>query len=264
MLELEHGFQALDVHARLPAAEAGPFDAERLERELEQAGISRAVVFPPAGPDRGLLGANNAVARGSVDRPLVPFARIGGPRRVPDGIGAKLRNALSLGAAETTAEDVEQYAIDDRFHGFVLDPRHDGLPDDETLEQVAESNLPMVVHSGVGFPVEILEDVLLGESIPIVVAHFGGYPLDRDAMGRAIDMLARYDRCYLDTSHVRFREPLERAIREHPDRVLFGTGTPDVHPTVAVTELLTLDVPEDGLRKVFTANPSRVVDGLGP
>jgi hypothetical protein len=264
MLELEHGFQALDIHARLPEDDGGPFDPERLERELEQAGITRAVVFPPADPDRGLLGANNAVARGSVDRPFVAFARIGGPRRVPDGIGARLQNALSLGSAETTAEDVEQYAIDDRFHGFVLDPRRDGLPAAETLEQVEASELPMIVHAGAGFPIDVLEGILLDREIPVIVAHFGGYPLDREAMDSAIDMLARHDRCYLDTSHVRFREPLERAIREHPDRVLFGSGTPAIHPTVAVTELLTLDVPEDGLRKVFTANPSRVVDGLGP
>jgi len=264
MLELEHGFQALDVHARLPEDDEGPFDPDRRERELEQAGITRAVVFPPADPDRGLLGANNAVARGSVDRPFVPFARIGGPRRVPDGVGAKLQNALSLGSAETTAADVEQYAIGDRFHGFVLDPRRDGVPDEAALAQVENAELPLLVHAGVGFPVEILEETLLDRSIPVIVAHFGGYPLDRQAMARAIDLLGRHDRCYLDTSHVRFREPLERAIRVHPDRVLFGSGTPAIHPTVAVTELLTLDVPEDGLRKVFTANPSRVVDGLGP
>lgn len=264
MLELEHGFQALDVHARIPVDDAGPFDPDRVERELEQAGISRAVVFPPAGPEGGLLGANNAVARGSVDRPFVPFARIGGPRQIPDRITARVRNALSLGSADTTAEDVEQYAIDERFHGFVLDPRRDGLPTEAALEAVENSDLAMLVHAGAGFPVEVLESVLLGRSIPVVVAHFGGFPLDSDAMARAIDMLSRYDQCYLDTSHVRFREPLERAIREHPDRVLFGSGTPAIHPTVAVTELLTLDVPEDGLRKVFTANPARVVDGLGP
>jgi len=83
MLELEHGFQALDIHARLPVDEEGPFDAGRLERELEQAGVSRAVVFPPSQPEGDCLSANNAVARATVDRPFVPFARIGGPYRSP-------------------------------------------------------------------------------------------------------------------------------------------------------------------------------------
>jgi predicted TIM-barrel fold metal-dependent hydrolase len=82
-------------------------------------------------------------------------------------------------------------------------------------------------------------------------------------MDATVDLLADYERCHVDTSHVRYRTVLERAIREHPDRVLFGSGTPAIHPTVAVTELLTLDVPEDGMRKVFTNNPARVIDGLG-
>jgi predicted TIM-barrel fold metal-dependent hydrolase len=59
------------------------------------------------------------------------------------------------------------------------------------------------------------------------------------------------------------REPLERAVREHPDRVLFGSGTPQSHPNVAIMEILTLDVPEDAMRKVFSKNPSRVVSKLG-
>jgi len=55
---------------------------------------------------------------------------------------------------------------------------------------------------------------------------------------------------------------LERAIREHPDRVLFGSGTPATHPNVAVMEMLTLDVTEDAMTKVFGRNPSRVIPGL--
>jgi hypothetical protein len=49
---------------------------------------------------------------------------------------------------------------------------------------------------------------------------------------------------------------------EHPDRVLFGSSVPAVHPNVAVMELLTLDVSADALRRAFDRNPSRVVPGL--
>ena len=73
-----------------------------------------------------------------------------------------------------------------------------------------------------------------------------------------------YDRLYLDTAGVRFRSVLERALLEHPDRVLFGSGAPEVHPNVGVMEILTLDVSEDAMRRAFSANPSRVVPGLAP
>jgi len=78
----------------------------------------------------------------------------------------------------------------------------------------------------------------------------------------AIDLLDEHGNCYLDTSHVRFRDVLGRAIREHPDRILFGSGTPVTHPSVAVAELLSVDVPEDGVRKAFERNPTRLVDGF--
>jgi predicted TIM-barrel fold metal-dependent hydrolase len=260
MLELEHGFRALDVHARLPVGDEtmGP---ERLERELRQAGVLHAVVSAEAAPESGLLAANNAVARGCVDRPFVAFARLGGPRKPPTDAVTKARNLVARDA-EISPDDIQQLAIDDRFHGFVIDPGQDGLPDEAGLDELDDAGLPVIVHGGESFPPALVAETLLDRSFPVVVAHFGGYPLRRDLMERAVGLLDVHEQCYLDTSHVRHRTVLETAIREHPDRILFGSGTPMIHPTVAVTELLTLDVPEDGMRKVFTNNPARVIDAL--
>jgi len=272
MLELEHGFRVVDVGARLdPDADAvaehgrdvGP---ERLERDLRQAGVVRAVVVPGRhSAAEGYLRANNAIARLSVDRPFLAFARLNGPRD-PDGrAAARLRNlAASRRDRHTAPEDVEQYAYDDRFHGFVLDPGHDGLPDEETLDRLEEAGLPVVVRGGRSFAPAAAAGALLDRSVPVILAGFGGFPLDRERMHAAIDLLERHDDLHLDTTHVRYREPLERALREHPDRVLFGSGAPEVHPNVGVMELLTLDVPEDAMRRAFSKNPSRVVPGLAP
>ncbi|RBI61791.1 amidohydrolase [halophilic archaeon] len=270
MLELEHRFRVVDVHSRLTlddavTARGRAISPEKLEREMHQAGVVAAVVF--AGPREGksYLKANNAVARRSVDRPFVAFARIDGPRDPTGGATARLRN---LGARRkdhhTSPEDVEQYAYDDRFHGFKLDPVSDGLPTDDVLDRLEDVDLPVLVRAGRGFPPASAAETLLDRSFPVVLSHFGGFPLDRDLMDDAIDLLADNDDCYLDTSFVRYREPLERAVMEHPDRVLFGSGAPSAHPNVAVMEVLTLDVPEDAMRKVFSRNPSRVVDGLAP
>ncbi|EFW90773.1 Amidohydrolase family superfamily protein [Haladaptatus paucihalophilus DX253] len=270
MLELEHRFRVVDVHARLPVEESvtargRAISPDKLERELHQAGVVSAVVFP--GPQEGnsYLRANNAVARRSVERPFFAFARINGPRD-PDGSAtARLRNFRSRRKDwHTSSDDIEQYAYDDRFHGFKLDPTRDGLPDDDVLSRLEDVNLPVLVHAGEGFSPETAADTLLDRSFPVILSHFGGFPLNRDLMADAIDLLDSYDSCYLDTSFVRYREQMERAIMEHPDRVLFGSGAPNAHPNVAVMEILTLDVPEDAMRKVFTKNPSRVVEALAP
>ncbi len=270
MLELNHDFRIVDVHATMHAGDEGGrgrnVGAEALEREMHQAGVVRSVVSADAQPDgEGYLRANNAVARRAVERPFLAFARIDGPRETGAGAGSRLRN-LAGGRAEhhTDPEDVERYAYDDRFYGFKLDPVRDGLPDAETLGALSEVELPLLVHGGRGFSPDDAAESLLGYDFPVVLAHFGGYPLDRELMGDAVDALDAHDDLYLDTSAVRYRAILERALREHPDRVLFGSGAPTVHPNVATMEILTLDVPEDAMRRAFSGNAARLVPALSP
>jgi hypothetical protein len=264
MLELNHQFRVVDVHARLGGEDAAATEA--LEREYHQAGVVRGVVHPTAEAiedgDEGYVRANNAVARQTVERSLVAFGRITGPQTPGEGTGSRLRNlAARRGPEHTSPEDVRRYAYDDRFHGFKLDPGRDGLPDEETLAALADVGLPVLVHAGRRFPPAELPALLEWE-FPTIAAHFGGYPLDRALMDAALGLLARHDSLYLDTSAVRFRDLLERAVREHPDRVLFGSGAPDVHPSTAVMEILTLDVPEDAMARVFSKNAARVIEPL--
>ncbi len=267
MLELEHRFRVVDVHARLSSDEKSvttrgrAIGPEKLEREMHQAGVVRSVVFPPTLPgEEGYLRTNNAVARLSVDRPFVAFARVQGAHQFGNDPTSRLRNAVTRRAEHHTSPgDIEQYAYDERFYGFKLDPGRDGLPDGEVLDRLDDVRLPVLVHGGERFPPEALARTLLERSFPVIVAHFGGYPLRRELMERTIDLLDEYDNCYVDTSYVRYRTQLERALLEHPDRVLFGSGAPAVHPNVAIMEILTLDVSEDAMRKVFTKNPERVI-----
>lgn len=270
MLGLEHGFRIVDVHARLdPDAESvvthgRDMSPERLEREMHQAGVVRAAVSPgQRPPGESYLRANNAVARLSVDRPFLAFARLNGPVDPRDNPIARLRNLRAERADHhTRPDDVEQYAYDDRFHGFTLVPASDGVPQEDVLEQLANADLPVLVHGGERFTPAMVERTLLSYDFPVVLASFGGYPLNEGLMNEALDLLDDHDRLYLDTSAVRYRNVLERGVLEHPDRILFGSGVPEAHPNVGVMEVLTLDVSEDLMRRVFTKNPSRVIPGL--
>lgn len=269
MLELEHGFRVVDVHARLePDESRRPRDGiggpERLEREMHQAGVVRTAMYP-GDREGNYLKANNAVARMSVGRPLVAFARINGAREAGDDAGSRLKNLTARRCEDhTSPEDIEQYAYDDRFVGFKLHPSTDGLPDEEVLTELESVGKPVLVHGGLKFPPDAIERHLLEYDLPVILGHFAAYPLQRDLMHEAIDLLDAYDSCYLDTSVVHYRGPLERALIEHPDRVLFGSGAPSTHPNVSVMEILTLDVPEDAMKKLFSKNPVRVVEELAP
>lgn len=272
MLELEHRYRVVDIHTRLDPTDVraevagyvvGP---DRLEREMHQAGIVRAAVFPAEHPDpeADYLAANNAVARLSVDRPFVAFARLSGPVDPRNHPLARLRNLrVSRQEWHTTPSDVEQYAIDDRFGGFKLNPVADGLPDEQVIAALEEAGEPVIVHAGQGCPPDTAAEVLLERGIPVILAHFGGYPLDRGLAHESIDLLEEYEFCYLETSFVRDRGVIERALLEHPDRVCFGSGAPTTHPSVGVMEVLTLDVSEDKLRRAFSTNVARIIPSMG-
>jgi hypothetical protein len=268
MLELEHGFRVVDVHVEVELDETrrqrGTGDPEQVEREMRQAGVVRSLTFPAA-RNASYLRANNGVARMAVGRPFETLARINGVREPGSSTGARLRNATrSRGDEHTAPADVEQYAYDDRFAGFVLNPARDGLPDSAVLGELEAAGLPVLAYGGRGFPPDTVEETLLTYDFPLVVSHFGGYPLDERLMNRAIELLGRHEACFLDTSFVTLRDPIERAVMEHPDRIVFGSGAPAVHPNVGVMEILTLDVPEDAMRKVFSKNATRVVEDLAP
>lgn len=268
MLGLEHRFRVVDAHVevepderRRPRDIGGP---EQLVREMQQAGVVRSLIFP-AIRSGSYLTANNAVARMGVDRPMTPLARINGARDPGTGAGARLRNVTrSRDDQHTSPDDVEQYAYEDRFAGFMIDPSADGLPDEEVLMKLEDASLPVITYGGQDFPPDVIEETLLSYSFPLIISHFGGYPLNERMMNRGIELLGRHGNCFLETSFVGLRDPLERAVMEHPDRVVFGSGAPAIHPNVGVMEVLTLDVPEDAMRKVFSKNISRVFDELAP
>lgn len=268
MLELEHGFRVLDVHLELEPDQTrrprGIGEPEQLEREMQQAGVVQSLVF--AGAREGsYLKANNAVARMSVDRPFLPLARINGNLDPGTGPTSKLRNVTRSRSAEhTSPEDVTQYGYEDRFVGFAMNPTVDGLPDEAVLDQLEAVGLPVFTYGGTGFPPSVIADTLLTYDFPLVISHMGGYPLDEKLVHETIDLLDEFDECFVDTSFVRRRDPLERGLMEHPDRVLFGSGAPVSHPNVAIMEILTLDVPEDAMRKAFTKNAARVIEELAP
>jgi predicted TIM-barrel fold metal-dependent hydrolase len=268
MLELEHGFRVVDFHLELEPDETrrprGIGDPEQVEREMHQAGIVESVVFPDQ-REGSYLKANNAVARVAVDRPFVAVARINGARDPGTGAGSRLRNVTrSRSEQHTSPADVEQYGYEDRFVGFMVNPAVDGLPDAEVLQAIEAAEMPVITYGGHGFPPATIEETLLTYDFPLVIAHCGGYPLSQAMMSDTIDLLSRHEECFVNTSYARFRDPLERAVMEHPDRVIFGSGAPAAHPDVAVMEILTLNVPEDAMRKVFWKNAARVIEDLGP
>jgi len=83
----------------------------------------------------------------------VAVARINGSQTPGRNATGRLRNAVSRREdRHTSPSDIEKYAYDDRFHGFVLDPAIDDYPDDDVLAALEDVDLPVIVRGGVDAP----------------------------------------------------------------------------------------------------------------
>jgi predicted TIM-barrel fold metal-dependent hydrolase len=266
MFAPEHDLRVLDLNATLAPdqGDCRPTPVERLERECRAAGVVRAAVAPPPGDPTTYLRANNAVARLAVSRPFLAVARLAGPRDPGASTTAIVRNLTASRADHHPGpDDVRSVAHDGRFHAVRLAPARDGLPDAPTLDALAETGLPALVRTAPSFSPEAAVEAFVARGVPTVLESMGGSPLDRQSMEHAVDLLDDHENLWLGTARVPYRGVVERAVQEHPDRVTFGSGAPDPHPTVAVTSVRTLDVPENLLRRVVADNPARVVPALG-
>ena len=119
-------------------------------------------------------------------------------------------------------------------------------PSPHVLQWVERRQLLTMWHVSCMADLEWLETHVLGRwTFPVLLSHFGGYPLDRSRYKACIDWLDRYPNLYLITSAVFFPQYIERAIGAHPDRILLGSDFPAVDPSVARAVLVQLDVPDE-------------------
>lgn len=116
------------------------------------------------------------------------------------------------------------------------------------------------------FSLPVLYDVM-GEAAPIelvaaeyprvafVIPHLGSFADDWRAQRAVIDLLARRPNVYADTSGVRRFDLLAEALRRAgPEKLLFGTDGPWLHPGVELAKVLALGLPARQRHLVLAGN----------
>ncbi len=242
-----------DCHAHVGASDTGELyyghltGAEYL-RLMRQAGVERAIVFPPlqangyAAANQGLL-AWCATTGGQVR----PLARVGG-RHIgltePQAwlLRRKLRRMVGARPDDLALDDLPRYA------GIKLLPHLDGVPGPDVFARVAELGLPVLTHAGHYVPAGWIERAILPQvRTKLVLAHLGAFPDRQAELEAAVALAARDDRVYLDTSGIWIADFLAYAVERVPGKLLFGSDCPLTPPAVA-WQLLASVVRDPGLR----------------
>jgi len=194
-------------------------------RRARAAGIRKSVLFAAFHSDYAV--ANLEVARIVARQPDVfwGFVFLHGER--------DRSRALSM-----VARFVERYG----FRGIKVH-RHDARISREICEAARRFQVP-ILYDVLG---EVSSVHLLAEEYPdvdFIIPHLGSFADDWHAQIAFVDILARYPNIYTDTSGVRRFDLLVRAVQTAgPEKILFGSDGPWLHPGIELAKVRALTLP---------------------
>lgn len=218
----------------------GPWDTDAplgaYLRRAVRAGIGRTVLFAAFSSD--YRAANAGVGRIVVRRPdrFYGYAMVNAARDAG-------RIGVMVGEAVTGWG-----ACGIKIH------RHDARISREVCEVARSFALPVLYDvMGEAFPMELVAAEY--PDVAFVIPHLGSFADDWRAQRAVIDLLARHPNVYTDTSGVRRFDLLAEAVRRAgPQKVLFGTDGPWLHPGVELSKVDALGLPPAQKNLVLGAN----------
>jgi uncharacterized protein len=210
-------------------------------RRARAAGIDRTVVFPPFAGDYAVANVELArIVAGHPDR-LIGYAGVH-PRRDAGRI------------RELVGRAVREWG----FRGIKVH-RLDAPATREVCEAATAFDVPLL-YDVAGQP-ELLEQAAPEyPKLLFVVPHLGSFADDWRAHQRLIDQLIRLPNVLADTSGVRRFDYLVQAVRRAgPDRLVFGSDGPWLHPAVELAKIRLLGLGPAEEAQILGGNLRRVL-----
>jgi uncharacterized protein len=211
-------------HAGVGDGLTGPWDTraplDAYLRRARDAGVTHTVIFSPLTSD--YVRANRLTARlvsNHLGR-LTGFACVH-PVRDRGRVRSMLGEAVRAGLKGVKVHN------------------HDGPATREVASAARSYGLP-VLFDVEGRPSMI--ELLATEypSVQWIVPHLGSFSDDWWAQRCVIDLLARHANVYADTSGVRRFDLLSEAVVRAPQKIIFGSDGPELHPGVELAKVKAL------------------------
>jgi hypothetical protein len=210
-------------------------------RRARRAGIDRTVVFAPF--HSNYARANEEVAQivAAHPRRLIGFAFVHAARdagRIEAMVGRAVTRWGFRGI---------------KVHGS------DAMPTREVCEVARRHRVPILVDV-VGQPHVI--EMLAPEyrDVAFIVPHLGSFGDDWRAQQMVVDQLVRHPNVYGDTAGVRRIDYIIQAIRRAgPEKLIFGSDGPWLHPAVELAKIRVLGLPAEAEALILGGNIRRLL-----
>jgi hypothetical protein len=216
---------------------------ERVLKMAREAGVDKTIVFPVnyAEYSGAMKEVHEAVEK--YPEELLGYARI---------------NPENENAMQTFRTAIEEYG----FKGLKLHPGNDKWKVDSphtrrALEQAREYGIPVLFD-----PVKELKDIFqLTREYPdltFIIAHMGGF-YDWKTMEECIQLVESRENVNLDTPFAMVHIMLKKAAERIPDRLVFGTDSPAIHPAVEIEKIRSLALSREVEEKILGGNIRRIL-----
>jgi predicted TIM-barrel fold metal-dependent hydrolase len=286
-------FRVVDAHVHIGRGEIrdDPLMSNILPadilRGMAEARVERSIIFAPYYPG-GYHDVNQEVAGYVADNPRRflgfgrvrsrPVARLAlpvwrrGVRKLSRTLGAldaelpgagRMSRWLQPAVPPRDSDGFEEArrCLDEYgFSGMKIHPHQDGLPSHAVFGLLQDQRKPVLFHCGTGVDLRLIEETVIRRyTMPIILAHMGGYAAERRMYVAAIALARKYPHVYLDTSYVFFQYILEMALTTCPDKIIFGSDAPGVHPAVSISCILLARVSDEVKQMVLADNICRIL-----
>jgi len=240
----------VDAHAHLGKGDPDCEDIlqrditpEKIIEPAREAGIDATVVFPVTVKDYDAANEEIAEAVRAYPNDLIGFARVN-----PTHPGADLQ--IWRAVKELKLVGLKLHHGCDQFsllHPCCVD----------MVTYAGQLGIPVIFHS-----MRCADELLyLARACPetnIILGHFGGM-WDWRTMDRYIEAAERMDNVYLETAACLVSSKIAEACRRVPDKVMFGSDAPAVHPGVELAKIRFLHLPPEIEQKVTGGNLLRLI-----
>ena len=223
----------------------GPWDTSapltKYLRRASRAGIERTVLFPAFHSD--YMVANNEVSK-IVDRDRHRFIGFCFVHPVRD---------------RGRVEKLVRLFVERRGFRGIKVHRHDARISREICE-VADAMRVPILYDPMG-EVSTIELIAIEyPRVQFIIPHLGSFADDWRAQMACIDQLVKHPNVYTDTSGIRRFDLLEEAVRRAgPQKVLFGSDGPWLHPGVELAKVRLLGLATEDERWILGQNLLRLL-----
>ena len=210
----------------------------------KEAGIDKTVVFPVTYTAHRYDEANEEIAHAVEENPrsLIGFARI----------------AMTNDAVKLLTRAVEELSL----RGLKLHYACDGFSIrtrrlHEVLDAAGELGIPVIFHS-IGIVPQLIKLAHRHTQTAIVFGHMGGL-WNCDAIRLCIHAARELPNVYLETSGMLVSWLLDEAAITVPHKVLFGSDSPALHPSVELMKVRCLHLDPERERQILADNAMRLL-----